>query len=327
MPTSEALLTKMNECIETLQDAEQTVVNARELIVNAPALANEAKAAAGTAQATANAALSTANECAGIILRKTEKGDDIAAVHNCYYRGKNLTNVYTLAQLSAKIQQGDFSDLFIGDYITRPFTHDGKTTNINWRFGHFNYWKYMGDTSLAQNHILMVPDVALYSSKMQETNTTEGGVPASIVFQALQDGVYNEVNASTCMDGHVLAFRDFISGSVNATADSGAGGNLVGTTIFNSASWRDVKLGMFHEPMVYGGRVFSSSGEDVRCGKSQIALFRLDPTWINGRSARYGWWLGAVASSAHFCTADGHGYALCGSASDSLGVRPFFLFS
>lgn len=262
----------------------------------------------------------------GVVLTR-DAGDDGAAFHNCIYRGKDLTNVYTLAQLSTKLSNGDFSDLYIGDYITLPVVIDGTSQNFNFRIAHFNYWKYMGDTSFTQNHIVFVPDTAFKNMQMQTTNTTEGGVPATLVWSALQGDLYTAVNAATCMNGHVKTHRDWIPDSVNTSAMSAAGANFQGSTVNTSTMWRDVKLGLMKEPMVYGTTAFSSSGYDVGCGKSQLALFKIDPTWINGRASSYNWWLGCVVSSSVFAGAYGGGGAHGGSASGSLGVRPYLLFA
>ena len=40
-----------------------------------------------------------------------------AQAHNNIFRGANLTSKYTVAQLYTKVHAGDFSDLYLGDYI------------------------------------------------------------------------------------------------------------------------------------------------------------------------------------------------------------------
>ena len=44
--------------------------------------------------------------------------------HNGIFRGKDLTNVYTVEQMYAMIHDGTFSDLFLGDYFTKSITTD-----------------------------------------------------------------------------------------------------------------------------------------------------------------------------------------------------------
>jgi hypothetical protein len=49
-----------------------------------------------------------------------------AAAHNCIFRGVDLSQKYTIAELSALVQAGDFSDIYIGDYYPMSVTIDGK---------------------------------------------------------------------------------------------------------------------------------------------------------------------------------------------------------
>jgi len=279
---------------------------------------------------------------ANLIVRDSDTGDDVAAAHNCIYRGKDLTNVYTLAELSAKLTAGDFSDLYIGDYITRQYTHGGETTNVNFRIAHFNYWKHIGYIDATNgldingntpntfgettaNHIVFVPDTVLFSAQMNSSSTTVGGLRGSALWTTLQSTVYNELNAANCMDGHIIGYSNWLSTSIIDSALSAAGGGAIGSV--NGAKWSDEYVGLCSEPMVYGGTVWSSAARDVGCKKSQLALFRLDPTWISGRSARFSWWLGAVATAVYFTCVGAFGNALFGGASPLRGVRPFFLFA
>ncbi|MBE6441336.1 MAG: hypothetical protein E7022_03255 [Desulfovibrio desulfuricans] len=307
-------------------------------VLPAPTAANH-----GANKSYVDTAATDGKSCANLILRSSDTGDDVAAAHNCIYRGKNLTNVYTLAELSAKLAAGDFSDLYIGDYFTRKFTHGGSTVDVNFRIAHFNYWKYMGAVDATNglaidgsnpntigqttaNHLILMPDTSLFSAQMNPTNDTTGALRGCALWATLQNTVYGELNAANCMDGHIVGHSDWLTTGVNATADSMAGSALVGSS--NASAWADELIGLCSEPMVYGGTVWSSSARDVGCKKAQLALFRLDPTWINGRAARYAWWLGAVASSTAFAYADSRGGgAYYASASHSRGVRPFFLFA
>ena len=45
-----------------------------------------------------------------------------ALSHNDIFRGANLTSKYTVAQLYTKVHAGDFSDLYLGDYINVSLT-------------------------------------------------------------------------------------------------------------------------------------------------------------------------------------------------------------
>lgn len=63
--------------------------------------------------------------------QKIANFDDIYAVinynavnHNGIFRGKDLTNVYTIDQMYSMIHSGKFDDLFLGDYFTKSITTD-----------------------------------------------------------------------------------------------------------------------------------------------------------------------------------------------------------
>lgn len=47
--------------------------------------------------------------------------------HNGIYRGKDLTNVYTIEQIYERVHDGSFEDLYLGDYFTVPITTDLMT--------------------------------------------------------------------------------------------------------------------------------------------------------------------------------------------------------
>lgn len=56
-----------------------------------------------------------------------------AAAHNSIYRGKNLTNVYTVDEICQRISAGTFKDLYVGDYFDISITTDlGGTETVRW---------------------------------------------------------------------------------------------------------------------------------------------------------------------------------------------------
>lgn len=75
------------------------------------------------------AQLAAANS--GVTAEKVAQYDDIYAVmnydalnHNGIFRGKDLTNVYTIDQMYERIHNGTFEDLYLGDYFTKSITTD-----------------------------------------------------------------------------------------------------------------------------------------------------------------------------------------------------------
>ena len=96
---------------------------------------------------------------------------------NTTYGGNNITNIYSIEELSSKVSSGDFSGLHIGDYITKTVkVGSNQERELDFVIAGFDYFRGMGDTELVAHHLVMVPDTAFYETmKMNDTNTTTGG--------------------------------------------------------------------------------------------------------------------------------------------------------
>lgn len=263
----------------------------------------------------------------------TWNGADVATVpnnagaHNSLFRGINLLTKYTEAQISAKIQAGDFSDLFIGDYIPKTINISGVgDVTANWTIAHFDYFMRMGwgedntNQSVDEHHVVLVPDKVLFNAQMNSSNTTAGGYVGSAMYTTQLPKVQTALQTAFGSD-HVLKYYSILSNSVAASAASAAGAGWTGSS--NNWAWKARYCDLMSEPMVYGTTVFSSSGYDVGVLKTQLALFRLSSTAIN---IRVDWWLSAVAYAPDFALVVGGGFARADAASISLGVRPFFVY-
>lgn len=236
-----------------------------------------------------------------------------AGYHNSIYRGKNLGNAVTEAQYTA-INTGTFEDMYIGDYWV---IHDDLTNkDITWRIAHFDYWLNCGDTNTITHHIVIIPDTILYSAKMNETNTTEGGylhskMRGGITYTDFSQG--NLAQAKTIIEtafgsAHILSHRELLS---SASDSSGA----------TAWTWADSTVDLISEVMAYGCKVWANSAYDVGIDKEQLALFRHDHSRIANRSHQ---WLRSVSSSAAFASVHYNGHASDSIASYSGGVRPAF---
>lgn len=273
-----------------------------------------------------------------ILATEAETVDDVAAIHNNLYRGKNLTGIYTLQDISDKLAADDFSDLYIGDYITRQYTHAGVTKDVNFRIAHFNYWKYMGYVDatnglainntkpntfgpVQKNHIVFVPDECLFNAAMNSTATTAGGLRGSSLWRTLQTTVYSELVDIFGID-HILGYSYRISTAINANSYSMVGNGNVGCA--STSYWADECVGLLSEIMVYGSTISSSSYVDVSLKNSQFALFKINRDLILSTNT---FWLGAIATSKNFCIAVVTGHPMHDNASNAQGVRPFFLFA
>lgn len=102
-----------------------------------------------------------------------------SGAHNSTFRGRDLTSLYTLDELSAKVQSGDFSDIFVGDYITKKVkVGSDSEREEDFVIAGIDYWYGVGDqgNGLTTHHLLMIPKNGFYPTmKMNDTNTTTGG--------------------------------------------------------------------------------------------------------------------------------------------------------
>jgi hypothetical protein len=226
-----------------------------------------------------------------------------AVNHRNIYRGKSLGTSVTAAQKAA-IANGTFDDLFIGDYWT--------IGSIKYRIADMDYWLNCGDTSTTKHHLVMIPDKALYSAVMNDTNTTAGGYVGSNMYTT--NLAQAKTTISTAFGNMLLTHREYLTNAVTAGMPSGG-------------AWFDSTVELMNEPMVYGSHFFAPANNGVTApnrytiNNSQLSIFRLNPTMIKNRETI---WLRDVVSAANFALVATYGHPTSGSASGSLGVRPDF---
>ena len=245
-----------------------------------------------------------------------------ASGHNALFRGKDLTDYFNSGEMSKAIANGTFKDIYIGDYINKNITVDGINYTVKWEVAHLDYFLHSGDTECTTHHVLLFPSKTIQTNvPMNYTNTAVGGYIATKMWtETIPKYVTGITNAFG--SAHVLSHRELLSKAINADAPSGAGAGWMGSA--TDWAWCDALVNIPSEPMIYGGRVFGSSGYDVGNKERQLQIFRFKK-FSEGRS----WfWLQAVASASGFCIASSNGYATCDVASYSAqwgGIRPYFL--
>ena len=170
-------------------------------------------------------------------------------------------------------------------------------------------------------------------SRMNATNTTEGGYKAS----EMNTLVLGEVTStgSTAADAtinqqiyaefgsHLKTTRELVSNAINAT-----GYNRFGSATGCASGWEWISAQaiLMSEIEAYGSIAWSSAGYDTGNANRQLPLFAFSKQAQNNRSAY--WWLKDIASAAYFCSARGYGFADCYSASGSdYCVRPRFIIA
>lgn len=224
-------------------------------------------------------------------------------LHQNIYRGKNLGSSLTTEQAAA-ITAGTFKDLFIGDYWT--------INGVTYRIADFDYFYNVGDTNFTKHHVVIVPDNSMYSAKMNETNTTEGGYVNSAMRTTNLEQARTTITAA--FGERIQTHRDYL---VNAVTDGHPSG----------AAWMDSDIELMNEIMAYGCyiRAAMNTGNNAittTTAKRQFALFRLNPRMLDRRQTI---WLRDVVSSTFFAGVGSYGDAGNGSASGSIGVRPYFV--
>ena len=246
----------------------------------------------------------TAKTVLGALDELNGKMPNNAGSHNGIYRGKSLGSSVTQAQWNA-ISAGTFDNLYIGDYWT--------IGGVNWRIAAFDYYYNCGDTNFTKHHVVIVPDTALYTHVMNDTNITTGAYVGSKMYTEGLEQAKTTIN-NAFGSSHVLSHSIYLSNTTsNGCASAGA--------------WADSTVDLMCEHMVYGSGIFSpvSDGSTVpnnyRVEKSQLPLFAHNPRMIAIRST---WWLRDVISSANFADVSTSGSADYSAASAALGVRPAF---
>ena len=250
------------------------------------------------------------------------------ASHNAIYRGKVLVDTtggtapYTLSQLQALVNAGNFSDIYVGDEIR---------VNIDSKLARFivmaiDWYINVGDTPLTSHHLVLVPKDILGTAQMNGSiDTTEGAYMGSEMFQTHLPEFATKI--STALDSHILTWRSLMSNSISTTAaDAGYSG---WSGCASSQAWTDTNCRFLSEVDVYGSSIWGNAF-DVGESNRQLPGFAMNPELLvkfnpedNKRSA---WWLCTVASSTYFVNVGGYGGVLYGNSSNVLGVVPKVLF-
>lgn len=95
-----------------------------------------------------------------------------AGFHNSIFRGKDLTNIYTIDQMYSMIHSGKFDDLFLGDYFTKSMTTDIYTRFTEASFASGTVYYEMGGT-LTDRTWTETEDTAPQTGKIYATKTTK----------------------------------------------------------------------------------------------------------------------------------------------------------
>ena len=252
---------------------------------------------------------------------------DTETMHNNIYRGADLLSAGHFSSINdiiTAISQGNFEDIFVGDYFTASYTVDGAQQSAKFRIAGINYFKAAANEwGVQDNHVCIVPDT-LGSSVMNDTNVTTGGYIGSKMYTTVLPKYYAALAGSvgTPFYGHIKAMKESLVNGVDNTIQAGGG---IAKWTGAATGWADIaniSLCLLSELEIYGTRNFGTAGDNVK-NAAQLPMFRLNPNTITVWGTK-NTWLRSVAVGTAFCYA-GDGFHAGGNvASDVLAVRPRF---
>jgi len=240
-----------------------------------------------------------------------------------------------------------FEDIYVGDYfkMSRAIsayerTGQYQTTGSQYvTIAGLDTMMNNGDqgSGITYHHAVMVARQGFGGtqhfgrSRMNATNTTEGGYKASEMNTLVLGDVVSA--GSTAADAtinqqlyaefgaHLKTTRELVSNAINAT-----GYNRFGSATGCASNWEWISAQaiLMSEVEAYGSIAWSSSGYDTGNANRQLPLFAFSKQAQNNRLAY--WWLKDIASAAHFCYANYRGVSSFDYASLAYYyVRPRFI--
>lgn len=233
-------------------------------------------------------------------------------LHRTTFRGKNLGASVTTEQKAA-IQNGTFKGLFLGDY----WEIDG----VKWRIVDVDYYLNCGgwnddEDIITKHHLIVMPDQALYTHKMENTGTTANGYAGSLMRSTGLSQAKTTINSA--FGSLVMPHEEIlVYGCDNGEPED------------YDAYTCTVELPS--EIMMYGSHKHGVRNYNsmYRYDKQQFALFAVAPTFIIGKgtngTGRTWCWLRDVVSAACFALVGSYGDPDYYGASGTGGVRPYFL--
>ena len=242
-----------------------------------------------------------------------------------------------------------FEDIHVGDYfkMSRPIsayesTGQYQTTGSQYvTIAGLDTMMYNGDqgNSVNYHHAVMVAGQGFGGtqhfgrSRMNATNTTEGGYKASemntlVLGEVTSTGSTAEgatINQQLYAEfgSHLKTTSEMVTNSINATGYNRFGS---ATGCSNGWEWISAQAILMSEIEVYGSIVWSSAGYDTGNANRQLPLFAFSKQAQSNRTAY--WWLKDIASATNFCIAIGSGIANNYNASYAYSyVRPRFIIA
>ena len=252
---------------------------------------------------------------------------DTATKHGNIYRGANLLDGHfaSITAVITAIANGDFSDIYVGDYIPATYTVDGTSYTSNFRIAGINFFKAAGGAwGVSTPHVVLVPD-STFGACMNDTNTTAGGYVGSKMYTTTLPKLYTALAGAsgTPFYGHIRGRTERLSTAVDTSKPPRSQPTWSGC-VSSWSDYTDQKLTLLSEVEMWGHPQWSSSGGEEEMGQIQLPLFRLCPEACGGYKA-VNTWLRSVAADTSFCLALPALGAPVLVASSVYAVRPRFI--
>ena len=305
--------------------------------------------------------------------QKLANFDDVYAVvnynalnHNGIFRGKDLTNVYTIDQMYNMIHSGKFDDLFLGDYFTKSITTDIYTVFSGSAFKQGVTYYEQGGTLTARTYTA-TSDTEPQSGKVYCTKLTKTE-NITLMFAGF-DYYYNMGDTALTTHHAVLIPRTAFAtsakmNSTNTTVGGYYNSEMHQTTLPCYAASLKTALNnhlLSHKTILTTTMTASTpsmagagiTGAATNWGWETTELQLMNEVQVFGTTVwsssaydvgcdnkllpvfkfinpiQFGrsiYWLRSVVSSTSFALCSGYGHASYTSASGAFAVRPLILF-
>ena len=286
--------------------------------------------------------------------------------HNTIFRGRDLTNVYTIDQLAAKVYDGSFDDIYLGDYFTVTINTDIYNRFVGSSFvSGRTYYEASGTinnrTWTATSDTVPQSD-KVYATLKQNTESVD------LMFAGF-DYYYNLGDTATTRHHAVLTLKNMI---FDQTAKMYANG--INSGYYNSdihqyilpCYAKSLKVALNNHILSFSSRLTDAVDDTVMamsgmglmgsssniawydtelqlmtdakiCGEAIYASSALDVGVLNRilpvynyitpiTYSRHNMWLASVASSTDFAYYASRGHISHQAATQSIGISPMILF-
>ena len=253
----------------------------------------------------------------------------IANSHNNLYRGELLYDATTstaghfasIQELQVAVDLGDFSDIYIGDYIITWDPTTGHVSTTQWLVAGINVlscYAMTGTTSsdggTYRPHLALIPRQCFhYPYKMHSSNNNKSGYYNT----SLNKTDLPALGANLRESGY---FENALHYALHMMSKSG---NSSGAT---GSNWYGTYLILPSEVSLFSTALRQNQFDTLNNLQFQLPLFRLRPDLIFDVSR--GYWLSTIPKTGNtvFCNIKTEGDVTSTTATTESGLRPIAIF-